>query len=212
MAVFDGMGHGLESALLASLTVAAYRNARRAGSPLVATALDIDGVVHSQHKAAAFTTGILAELDTGSGLLRWLCAGHPQPLLLRHGARARALHVEPSLPFGLGPALGAERGFAVGTERLEPGDRVVFYSDGITEARAPDGSMFGVERLVNFLNRQSDDDVAPPEAVRRLVRALMLHQQGHLSDDATLLMVEWHSGRQHVLVPGPPAGDGVGAA
>lgn len=211
LAVFDGMGHGLESALLASLTVAAYRNARRAGKPLVATALDVDSVVHSVHRGAAFTTGLLAELDTTSGLLRWLCAGHPQPLLLRHGARARALHLEPSLPFGLEAALGAGRGFAVGTERLEPGDRVVFYSDGITEARAPDGSMFGVERLVNFLNRQSDDDVAPPEAVRRLVRALMAHQQGHLSDDATLLMVEWRSGRQHVLLPEPPPDGGVGA-
>lgn len=72
--------------------------------------------------------------------------------------------------------------------------------------------MFGVERLVNFLDRQAGDDVPPPEAVRRLVRALMGHQQGHLSDDATLLMVEWRSGRQHALVPGLSAGEGVGAA
>jgi serine phosphatase RsbU (regulator of sigma subunit) len=210
-AIVDGMGHGLESALLASLTVAAYRNSRRAGKPMVDTALDIDGAVHSMHHARAFATGLLAELDLASGLLRWLSAGHPQPLLLRHGAHARALHVEPSLPFGLEAALGAGRGFAVGTERLEPGDRVVFYSDGITEARAPDGSLFGVERLVNFLDRQSNDDVPPPEAVRRLVRGLMVHQQGHLSDDATVLMVEWRSGRQRALLPAPPpAGDVAG--
>jgi len=211
VAVFDAMGHGLDSALLASLTVAAYRHARRGGKPLVDTALDIDSTVHAQHKGAAFTTGVLAELDTASGLLRWLSAGHPQPLLLRRGARARALLVQPSLPFGLEAGLGADRAFAVGTERLEPGDRVVFYSDGITEARAPDGSFFGVERLVDFLNRQSDDDVPPPEAVRRLMRALMVHQQGHLSDDATLLMVEWRSHREHVLLPEPAGGGAVSA-
>ncbi|GAA2727528.1 PP2C family protein-serine/threonine phosphatase [Cellulomonas aerilata] len=210
LAVFDGMGHGLESALLASLTVAAYRNARRAGTPLVDTALDIDTAVHSLHGTAAFTTGILAELDTESGLLRWLSAGHPQPLLLRDGADARALHVQPSLPFGLEAALGAGRAFEVGTEHLEPGDRVVIYSDGITEARAPDGSQFGVERLVGFLNGQADDDVPAPEAVRRLVRALMVHQQGHFSDDATLLMVEWRSGRHRTLLPGPPLTGGPG--
>ena len=211
LAVFDAMGHGLESALLASLTVAAYRNARRAGKPLLDTALDIDSAVHALYGVTAFTTGILAELDTTSGLLRWLAAGHPQPLLLRRGTRARALHVEPSLPFGLEAALGSRRAFAVGTERLEPGDRVVFYSDGITEARAPDGTQFGVERLVDFLNRQSDNDVPPPEAVRRLVRALMAHQQGHLTDDATLLMVEWHSDRQHTLLPSDAGAGDVGA-
>ena len=199
LAIFDGMGHGLESALLASLTVAAYRNARRAGKPLVETGLKVDHAVHSLHGGAAFTTGILAELDTESGLLRWLCAGHPAPLLLRRGAQARALDVEPSLPFGLEASLGPRRGYVVGTERLEPGDRVVFYTDGITEARAPDGSLFGVQRLVNLLSRESNDELPPPEVTRRLVRALLAHQQGQLSDDATLLMVEWRGDRPDTL-------------
>ncbi len=204
LAVFDGMGHGLDSALLASLTVAAYRNARRAGKPLVDTAMEIDSTVHLQHAAAAFTTGILAELDTETGLLRWVCAGHPRPLLLRHGEPARPLSVQPSLPFGLEAALGSGRAFAVGTQQLQPGDRVVLYTDGIIEARAPDGSLFGVDRLVEFLGRESDDVLPPPEAVRRLIRSLLAHQQGHLTDDATLLMVEWRSGRQQVLLPSAP--------
>lgn len=198
-AAFDAVGHGLSSAQLAGLAVAAYRNARRAGRTLTETAREIDEAVLSIYEGRAFVTGVLAELETESGMLRWICAGHPRPLVLRGGRVVRRLEAPVSVPFGVRDDTTGARG--VGAERLEPGDRVVLYTDGITEARSPDGAFFGIKRLVDLLTRAEADHMPPPETVRRVVRELLAHQRGQLQDDATLLVAEWRSGRHHTLLP-----------
>lgn len=200
VAAFDAMGHGLASAQLAGLTVAAYRNARRSGRTLVETAREIDDAVLAVHAGRTFVTGVLAELDTDTGVLRWICAGHPRPLLLRGGRVVRHLDDAVGVPLGVEDDGGTgER--AVGVTRLEPGDRVVLYSDGITEARAPDGAFFGLDRLVALLTRTEGGHLPPSETVRRVVRDLLVHQQGRLQDDATLLVLEWRSGHHRTLLP-----------
>ncbi len=220
VAVLDGMGHGLQSAQLASLAVAAYRNARRSERRLTETAQAVDAAVFAGFAGEAFTTAVLAELDTDTGLLSWVNAGHPEPLLLRGGRLVKVLHTEPAAPLGLGPALAeaalepagedgpagagagaGARSFVVGVEHLEPGDRVLFYTDGVIEARSPDGDFYGVERLVELLTRHLAGGLPTPETMRRVVRALLAHQQGQLSDDATLLLLEWRSGTEHALLP-----------
>lgn len=216
VAVFDGMGHGLQSAQLASLSVAAYRNARRNGRRLTETAQAIDAAVFAAFGGDAFTTAVLAELDTDTGLLCWVDAGHPEPLLLRDGRLAKALHIEPAAPLGLGSALAeaevdqvgpgrpqgaGSRSFVVGMEQLRPGDRVLFYTDGVTEARSLTGDMFGVDRLVDLVVGNLADGLPIPETMRRVVRELLAHQQAQLSDDATLLMLEWRSGSERALLP-----------
>jgi Stage II sporulation protein E (SpoIIE) len=69
--VFDGMGHGLQSAQLSTLAAAAYRNARRVGRPLADTAQTIDSAILSGFGGDAFTTAVLAELNTDTGQLEW---------------------------------------------------------------------------------------------------------------------------------------------
>jgi serine phosphatase RsbU (regulator of sigma subunit) len=197
--VFDGMGHGLYSAQLAALAVAAYRNARRAGLSLPDTAAAVDAAVASAFAGDAFTTAVLAELDLTVGLLRWVNAGHPQPLLLRDGRMLRTLSVPPGLPFGLdlAPGRGAESvgtpAYTIGIEALQPGDRVLFYSDGIVEAQSPSGERFGLHRLIDLVGRSLSERLPAPEALRRLMRELLKHQQGRLTDDATMLMLEWRT-------------------
>jgi serine phosphatase RsbU (regulator of sigma subunit) len=190
-AVFDGMGHGLRSAMLASVAVAAYRNARRAGRPLPAVGAAVDQALHAGFGGSVFTTGVLIELDTATGQLRWMCAGHPPPLLLRGGRLVRRLTVSPALPFGLAVADVDRSDPIVGREQLEPGDLLVLYSDGVTEAHSPSGEQFGEERLVDHVVRQVAAGLPPAETLRRLVHALLAHQQDQLSDDATLLLVQW---------------------
>ncbi len=205
--VFDGMGHGLQSAQLAALTVAAYRNARRSGRSLTGTVRTIDEAVLAGFGGEAFVTAVVAELDTDTGRLQWISAGHPEPLLLRDGKLVKTLHVDPAPPLGLGRSAdptGPADPLTIGTEQLEPGDRVLFYTDGVTEARSPDGDFFGPERLVDLTSRNLASDLPTPETMRRVVRALLAHQQGHLSDDATLLLLEWRSGNEHALIPSHP--------
>ena len=211
--VFDGMGHGLRSAQLAVLAVAAYRNARRSERTLTKTASSVDDALVAGFAGDAFTTAVIAELHTDTGRLEWINAGHPEPLLLRDGRLVKTLHVEPAPPLGLGlrgaGASGHSSGqtedhdgsFVVGVEHLEPGDRVLFYTDGVIEARSPAGDFFGVERLVDLLTRNLASALPTPETMRRVVRALLAHQQGQLSDDASLLLLEWRSGQEQALLP-----------
>ena len=80
-------------------------------------------------------------------------------------------------------------------EDLHPGDRVLAYTDGVTEARSADGERFGVERLVDFVNRALNDRLPTPETMRRLVRAVVAHQDDQLQDDATAIILEWRPPR-----------------
>lgn len=191
-AIFDGMGHGIISAQLISLVVAAYRNARRAGQSLTETASHIESAVNDVFRVESFATGLLCELDTTRGLFTWISAGHHEPLLLRDGRLVRALEVEPLLPLGLNDDLSGATSAAIGTEQLQPGDRLLLYTDGVIEARSPDGEFYGQERLVDLVGRSLASELPAPEIMRRVVHALLDHQAGDLDDDATLLLVEWH--------------------
>lgn len=196
-AVFDGMGHGIISAQLISLVVAAYRNARRGGQSLSHTAAHIESAVNDVFRVESFATGLLCELDTNTGRLTWISAGHHEPLLLRSGKLVRALELEPVLPLGLNQGLSRTMTAAVGNEQLEPGDMLLLYTDGVIEARSPHGEFFGQDRLVDLVARNLAAGLPAPETMRRVVHALLDHQAGDLSDDATLLLVEWHGPPGH---------------
>jgi hypothetical protein len=193
-AVFDGMGHGLRSAQMALLAVSAYRHARRAGRSLTDTCQEIDDALLEAFSGASFTTALFTELDTDAGVFNWVSAGHPSPLLIRQGRLIKALETTPRPPLGLHlPGEAAARQLTVGTEQLEPGDCVLLYTDGVTEARAPDGSFFGEQRLADLIVRHLAAGLPPPETMRRVVHALLDHQAGRLVDDASLALLQWHS-------------------
>lgn len=202
LAVVDGMGHGLQSAQSAVLAVSAYRNGRRGDLSLAENFRNIDATLQAAFGSEVFATAVLAELDSDTGRFTWVSAGHPEPVLMRRGRMVKLLTVEPSLPLGLG---GVEPGAGppmVGTAQLEPGDQVLLYTDGVIEARSPEGELFGVPRLVDLVSRQLAGGLPAPETMRRVVRALLAHQQGRLTDDATLLLVEWRGSSQENLLPG----------
>lgn len=190
VAVLDAMGHGLEATLLVTVAVGAMRTARREGLDLPDTARRMDAALAGQFGSDRFVTGVLGELDTTTGWWRWLTCGHPPALLIRGGQVVKLLDSTTGPPLGL-ELLDDEP--EVGRERLEPGDRLVLYTDGVTEARAADGTFFGVDRLAAFVTRQAADERPVAESLRRLNLAVLAHQQGTLQDDATTVIVEWRS-------------------
>ncbi len=190
LAVLDAMGHGVGAGLMAAGALAAHRTVRRDGRGIYEQALEVDSVVAGTFPGSAFVTGVLAELDTATGRLRYVNAGHPEPLLLRDGRVVKSLAGGRRRPFGLETS-----GFRVGEEELEPGDWLALYTDGVTEARDAEGLWFGEERLVEFLTRAAADGLPPPETVRRLMRAVLDHQSGLLQDDASVLLAAWDAGR-----------------
>ena len=186
--LFDTCGHGIKASTLASLVVSAYRNARRSGLDLVDTAISIDRWVRSEHPSY-FATALLAELDRRTGRLRIINAGHPGAMLLRDGKAIRELPGPTALPLGLGHLTAARP--EVYEEELHPGDRILAYTDGITDARSADGERFGLDRLVDFVDRALNDGLPSPETMRRLVRAVLAYQDEQLDDDATAMFLEW---------------------
>lgn len=198
LAVLDGMGHGLAAAGVTAFALAAYRHSRRAGAGLAAMYAAIDAAVHEQYPTTRFVTGLLAKLDVGTGRLRWISAGHPPPLLLRNGQLIGALGLAPSPPLGLRLA---DREPVEGEVSLQPGDMVLLYSDGLTEARRPDGELFTEERLAEFIERQAANGRPAPETLRGLRDAIIERGEGDLRDDATALLVEWRRGTQAALLP-----------
>jgi hypothetical protein len=198
LAVYDGLGHDIRATQSTALAMTAVRNARRAGeSDLAALAVAADQLLEAQPPEIRFVTAVLARLDTRTGVLTYLLAGHPPPLLIRNGRLEKRLGHPPRPPLGIG------RGHpgAVGTEQLRPGDRLLLYSDGITEARSTTGEFFGEQRLVEFIERAELDRLPAPETLRRLGSAVLAHQNGALQDDATLLLVDWSTAGHTRLFP-----------
>lgn len=186
VALFDGMGHGIGSTLLTTLAMGTYRHQRRENKDLAAIHEAVESAVSQQFGGDAFVTGVLGRLNATSGRFEMTNAGHPAPLLLRNRQVVGEITCEPSTPFGLGG-----RCEEVATCPLEPGDSVVLYTDGVVEGRGADGSEFGLPRLVDFLEREASSARLAEEALRRLVRAVLEHQQGTLRDDATMVLVHW---------------------
>ncbi len=199
LAVFDAVGHDMRACLTTALAMTTIRNARRAGETDLTTLADrASDLVSEQPGPLRFVTAVLASLDTENGVLRYLLAGHPPPLLVRSGRVVKELAHPPRYPLGIPWAATAD---LIASEQLEPGDRLLLYSDGIVEARDASGEFFGEQRLVDFTERASLAELSAPETLRRLAAAVLAHQGGHLQDDATLLMVDWSANGHRRMSP-----------
>ncbi|MGY1742498.1 MULTISPECIES: PP2C family protein-serine/threonine phosphatase [unclassified Blastococcus] len=192
--VLDAVGHGLPAVLLAAAAVGAYRHGRRRGLPLPQVAAEMDAVIAGQFPASQFATAALARLDKQTGRLEWVNCGHPEPIVVRDGALIHPPSCPPARPLGLqtGPP-------ELCSTQLRRGDRVVLYTDGVVEARSASGEFFGEERLADLVVRAERAGDPPPETMRRLMGSVMQHQDGHLQDDASMVLVEWRAGTEDAL-------------
>jgi serine/threonine protein phosphatase PrpC len=215
VSIFDGVGHDLEAGLIASVGMAACRRARRDGGTLAEMAGEADGAIARHFGHTRFVTALLSELDVTTGQFSWIPCGHPAPLLIRDSKVVKELARRPRLPLGLasldtiaagsGPSRGSAPPDAawVYTERLQPRDRILLYTDGITDGRSADGTPFGLDRLADFVIRHSDAGISAHETLRRLNHAILEYQNERLSDDATIVLVEWMPDRPDDMLISP---------
>ena len=101
---------------------------------------------------------------------------------------------------------------SVQTVQLAPGDRVLFFTDGVVEERLEGGLQFGEARLRELVEQTSADRLSVAETVRLLSHTLMAARGGRTSDDASLLLVEWRGPPRddelaRGIIGGLPAGD-----
>jgi serine phosphatase RsbU (regulator of sigma subunit) len=198
LSLTDAMGHGVASALNATLCVSSLRNGRRAGASLLDQATAANASIW-QHAGATgsegFATGLLGRLDLRTGTLALVNAGHVFPYLCRDG-HVSTVTLPVDLPLGMFPDTTYRSTDLV----LEPGDRVLLVTDGMLERNAADLDLRAAIVETRPLH--------PREVTRALTRAV-LELTGHaLSDDATLLVLDWRGdhGRERSSVMGsdPP--------
>ena len=148
VAIMDAMGHGLESSLVSSLAIESYRHDRREGQSLAVIHRRLDQVL-GEH----FARRTVRHRPTGQARRAVRSAGldqrRPPPTPPRPGGPGGGRARLPTLA-----ALGARgRAAGGGRGRLQPGDSVVFYTDGVIEGRGPSGEAFGIERFVDLIER-----------------------------------------------------------
>ena len=187
VAIVDAMGHGLDASQMAAVAIGSYRHSRRQREGVVDTHRAMDAVLARQFGQERFATAQLAELHLDTGELTLLNAGHPPPLLVRRDGAARRVTGSPALPVGF----GSEEAPPVATLPLEPGDRLLFFSDGVVENRRPEGEPFGEERLEEAFRAECAAGRTASETVRRLSRSFLDEHEGRTRDDATWVLVEW---------------------
>ncbi|MCQ8193514.1 PP2C family protein-serine/threonine phosphatase [Streptomyces rugosispiralis] len=188
--ILDAMGHDLASGLTTSVAMAGSRNARRTGADLAALVTTVDEAL-AKWLPDQFCTGIFLQLHMPSGALRWSNCGHPTPLVIR---RQRLLGKElerpPEPPLGL-PARLSDAPRRIYETTLEPGDRVLLYTDGVVDSRDEEGEQFGLERFADHIIRSTAAGQNASEVLRLLIHTIVAHRHGDLNDDATILMIEW---------------------
>ncbi|MFF7858053.1 SpoIIE family protein phosphatase [Streptomyces sp. NPDC007904] len=194
LSLFDAMGHDTAAGITAHLTLGACRNSRRQGAGLAEITERIEGALIDQFGRRRYATGILADLDTRTGVLTWVNRGHHPPVIIRGGRWSTHLNCRPAHPMGTDLGLP----ITLCRDQMEPGDRLVLYTDGITEARGPGDEEFGLDRFIDFLVRHHADGLPVPETLRRLVHAVLDYHDGRLQDDATVLFCEWLGPATHV--------------
>ena len=197
--IMDAMGHGLRAAMLSVQAMSAYRFARRRRRSIEEICSTVDNALRRQFGGRRFVTGLFCRLDLGSGRLRWVNAGHVSPLLVRDGKVEELTQapIHPPLGIELLPDVEASE---VG---LQPGDRVLLYSDGVVEARAPNGEYLDMERIVQIVEDHTRH-LSLEELSHRLLSEVVRHSAGPLRDDATVLLIEYARSREAGSVPSAP--------
>jgi hypothetical protein len=186
MVVADATGKGNSAAALSSLAIGALRAARRAGAGLQEAArLADDAILALDMKL--YLTAVLGSWDPDDYRLRWINCGHPTPLILRADGRVDELDTERTYPLGI---RFTERVFPVLSAVVGPGDRLLLYSDGVSERRTADGGRVGENGLRVILAELGLRSAAA--TVRGLQDAVITASPEPLRDDATLLVMAPH--------------------
>lgn len=179
--ITDAMGHGVASALTATLGVGSLRNTRRRGASLVAQAEESNrAVAEHANVRGAYVTAVLGRIDLTTGRCELVNAGHVPPMLVRDG-RVAPVELPGNFPLGMFPG----ESYRSGELPLLAGDRLVLVTDGMRERNAADIDLPAALLRLAHLH--------PREAVRALSDAVLAAAGPVLDDDATLLVIDWYN-------------------
>lgn len=182
LCIADVAGKGLPAALLMSNLQAAVRGLASPSLSPEALCARLNALLCRNIASDRFVTLFYAHLDGPARQLRYVSAGHNPPFVLhRDGSHERLREG------GLVLGVFANQSFKSGTVQLQSGDRMVLYTDGVTEASNSEDEEFGEERVLQVL--QQDPTQTAMEIQKNILQAAAQFSRGPWQDDATLLVV-----------------------
>lgn len=189
-AIGDVSGKGISSALmLANLRAVLHEEMKRDRVNLTGMLSKLNRLVYEASPVESFITFFYAQYDQLRSRLHYVNAGHNPPLLFRSlskNKKPKELSVG-GLP--LGAMLNPPMAFEQGTENLRPGDLLVAYTDGITEIKNRSEEEWGVNRLIDTIQRHSD--LSSQEIVKRVFNTIDEYAEGtEPVDDMTLIILK----------------------
>ncbi|MEQ8765826.1 MAG: SpoIIE family protein phosphatase [Planctomycetota bacterium] len=184
--VGDVSGHGFGSALLMATARTVFRREAEREDSLEVIFERVNRQLHGDLQSAGNLLTLVAIVwDAEARRVCFAAAGHPAPILRRQGGEVWTLDAR-GLVMGLSP----EAQYVEGWVPIEPGDSLVLYTDGVTEARAPDGSLYGEARLRGLLADKTGKDAHGwHEAIASSVRGFRAGREA--DDDTTLVVAEF---------------------
>ncbi len=181
--VADVSGKGLPSAMYMAVARTVLRRVLMEGHPLADAIARASDALEAENVGSMYLTVFAGLLDPSVGTYRYVNAGHPPPWRVPREGTAAPVGAATGAPVGLFSGTRYEEGEA----RLEPGDRLVVFSDGVPEARRSDGEFYGEARLAALLAEGGGE--AGPALGARVIAAVEAYQSGDLADDVTVMVV-----------------------
>jgi serine phosphatase RsbU (regulator of sigma subunit)/CHASE3 domain sensor protein len=189
IAIGDASGKGIAAALMATVALSVLRAERGLGAGPRRVVGRANEALKEATDPDSFTTLVYASIDWRSGEMKWLNMGHPAPFLVRahvtEGLKGEYLERSRNKTLGWFD----DPGLNESAIRLEPGDRLIFYTDGFLETKSPAGDVYGEDRFAEAMLR-----LAPLRArvfSEELVKDVEHFAAGKLDDDLTMIIVEF---------------------
>jgi sigma-B regulation protein RsbU (phosphoserine phosphatase) len=179
----DVSGKGVPAALYMAVARTVLRHVCGSQDSLGAAMTMANEILDENQLGSMYVTLFIGWYDTSSGALRYVNAGHPPPYRIDPSGKV--------VPFGevTGTVLGLLPGreYTERHESLSPGDRLVFFTDGVPEAETADEEFYGDERFVQLLESCSGESVE--QICERVTDAVSEFQSGRLQDDVTVMVL-----------------------
>ncbi len=186
----DVAGKGMPAALFMSITVTLIRSHARSDIQLTELVSIVNNNLAYENNACMFVTVCLGILDMNTGDISYVNAGHNWPIILRNSSEsAPKLQTLDELS---GPVMGAmtDIDYSTLSTRLQPGDTLFLYTDGVTEAMNADSCEYGTEALEATLMAQAQSDATA--LIQHVLKDVEKHVDGEkASDDITMLTIQF---------------------
>ena len=185
MVIADVSGKGIAAAVMMAFVRAVMRSALdRTGDPVAALEL-MNRILVDERRTGLFVTILAGVLNLDSGVFQFANAGHEMPLLARPDGSA------PLWVQGGGPLVGVFARLDLVSQEvpIRPGERIILYTDGITDAAAPTGERFGEARLLRTIAETCVSDGSAEETRRAVIDSVLAFQGEALPADDLALLV-----------------------